>query len=134
MQKILELREFEKKQAQAELGKAVAEETRIQNELDTVAQERIKNIQAGKGITDFATITAINRYVSFLDLKKEGLLQELVQAQLATEQRREAMKTAMVKVDVLEKLKDNRRQEWGSENKKAEAKELDDINNSRFGR
>ena len=65
-------------------------------------------------------------------LANEGmLLKELAQAQLETEQKREKMKDAMLKVKALEKLKEARQRDWALENKRKEEKELDDIVNSK---
>ena len=132
MQKILELREFEKKQAEQELGKAVAEETKIQNTLDLIAQQRIASAQSVKGVTDLYVLVGAENHVKFLDSKTEELLQQLTEAKLVTEQKREAMKKAMQNVSVLEKLRDARKAEWQEEVKRAEAKEIDDSNNSRY--
>ena len=132
MQKILELREFEKKQAEQELGKAVAEETKIQNTLDLIAQQRIASAQSVKGVTDLYVLVGAENHVEFLDSKTEELLKQLTEAKLVTEQKREAMKKAMQNVSVLEKLRDARKAEWQEEVKRAEAKEIDDSNNSRY--
>ena len=111
MQKILNLRKFEEKQAQAELGKAVSAEARIQDTLDLLAEQNVQTVKNSKGIKD--------------------VLEELAQAQLETEQKREKMKDAMLKVKALEKLKEARQRDWALENKRKEEKELDDIVNSK---
>ena len=45
MQKILDIREFAERQAQIELGQAVAEVSRINGELEAVAQEKQRMLQ-----------------------------------------------------------------------------------------
>lgn len=132
MQKILDLREFEKKQAQTELGKAVAEESRIQNTLELVAQQKVQSISSADSMSNLNELYGINQYLILLEQRKESLLTQLAQAKLVTEQKREVMKEAMQKVRVLEKLRDAREAEWKAENAKTLAKEVDDINNAKF--
>jgi len=134
MQKILDLREFEEKQAQLELGKAVARETEIQKTLEMIAQQRLNTMTSSEDIDDINQLYKMNTYLLLLEQRKEHLLQELTQAKLVTEEKREEMKQAMMKVKALEKLKEARFEEWSLENKKKEAVELDDINNSKIYR
>lgn len=134
MQKILDLREFEEKQAQLELGKAVARETEIQKTLEMIAQQRLNTMTSSDDIDDINQLYKMNTYLLLLDQRKDHLLQELTQAKLVTEEKREEMKQAMMKVKALEKLKEARFEEWSLENKKKEAVELDDINNSKIYR
>lgn len=132
MEKILSLREFEKKQAQSELGKAVAEETKIQETLELVAKQRVSSIKAADNMSDLTSLYNINQYLALLDNRKEGLLQQLTEAHMVTEKKRTELKEAMQKVNVLEKLKEAKFKAWLLENKKAEAKEIDDIVNRQF--
>jgi len=134
MQKILDLREFEEKQAQLELGKAVARETEIQKTLEMIAQQRLNTMTSSEDIDDINQLYKMNTYLLLLEQRKEHLLQELTQAKLVTEEKREEMKQAMMKVKALEKLKEARFEEWSLKNKKKEAVELDDINNSKIYR
>lgn len=131
MQKILNLRKFEEKQAQAELGKAVSAEARIQDTLDLLAEQNVQTVKNSKGIKDVLELHNLNNYLRLLTQRKEQLLKELAQAQLETEQKREKMKDAMLKVKALEKLKEARQRDWVLENKRKEEKELDDIVNSK---
>ncbi|WP_178841357.1 flagellar export protein FliJ [Treponema berlinense] len=131
MQKILNLRKFEEKQAQAELGKAVSAETRIQDTLNLIARQNVQTVQNASGIKNPLELYNLNNYLRLLSQRKEKLLQELAQAHIETEQKREKMREAMLKVKALEKLKEVRQNEWAQENKRREEKELDDIANSK---
>ena len=131
MQKILNLRKFEEKQAQAELGKAVSAETRIQDTLNLIARQNVQTVQNASGIKNPLELYNLNNYLRLLSQRKEKLLQELAQAHIETEQKREKMREAMLKVKSLEKLKEVRQNEWAQENKRREEKELDDIANSK---
>lgn len=131
MQKILNLRKFEEKQAQAELGKAVSAETRIQDTLNLIARQNVQTVQNASGIKNPLELYNLNNYLRLLSQRKEKLLQELAQAHIETEQKREKMREAMLKVKALEKLKEVRQNEWAQENRRREEKELDDIANSK---
>ena len=127
MQKILDLREFEKKQAQNELGKAVAEENRIEDTLKMIAQKRIDTVRASDELRDINSLYGAGQYMQLLDSRKDKLLEELAQAKIITEQKREVLREAMQKVKVLEKLKENRFKKWKKEFQLAEDNASDDI-------
>ena len=132
MQKVLDLREFERKQAEAELGRALAEETKIQQTLEMVAQQRVSSIAAADKMSDLHELYNINQYFALLDQRKEQLLRNLAQAKIVTEQKRDAMREAMKKCKVLEQLKETRRAAWKKSALKEEEITIDDIVTSRF--
>ena len=134
LQKVLDLREFEKKQAEAELGRAVGEETRIENSLKNVAESREATVRAADNMRNLSDLYNANRYFALLDQQKEQLLEELTQAKLVTEEKREAMREAMKKQKVLEKLKEKRLASWKKEALKEEEIVVDDITTGKFGR
>ena len=101
MQKVLDLREFERKQAEAELGRALAEETKIQQTLEMIAQARVDSVSAADNMHDLHELYNVNQYFALLDQRKEQLLQELAQAKIVTEQKRDVMREAMKKCKVL---------------------------------
>lgn len=127
LQKVLDFREFEKKQAQIELGKAVAEETKIQNTLDMIAQAHASTVRTADETKDVGGLMAAQNYFRLLNQQKEEALMNLAQAQLITEEKREAMREAMKNCKVLENLRDKRKSAWKKENLKAEENEIDDI-------
>ena len=132
MQKALDYRQMLKQKAEAELGKAVSEETKIKDTLELIARERVQTIQYADNLKDLNTLNRMNQYLLALDSKKEMLLEQLAQAKLVTEQKRRLMQEALNKVRALEKLRDGQQSQWKQEMQKAEAKEVDDIINSRF--
>ena len=69
MQKILDFREFQEKQAELELGKANAEVARIQNELNAVAQQRVNVTKEVDGSNDIALYASAQNYFKFLKQK-----------------------------------------------------------------
>lgn len=134
LQKVLEFRENTKKQAEVEFGKSMAEENRIQQTLDMIAQQQVNTMAASNGSTDISYIYGVNNYLNLLNQRKEQLLEELTQAHMITEQKREIMIDASREFKVMEKLKENQFEQWQKETKKAQEKELDDINNARLAR
>ncbi|MCR5171922.1 MAG: flagellar FliJ family protein [Treponema sp.] len=121
-----------KRKAEAELGKAVSEETKIKDTLELVARERVQTIQYADTLNDLSSLAKMNQYLLALDSKKEMLLEQLAEAKLVTEQKRKLMQEALNKVRALEKLRDSQQAEWKKQMQKAEAKEVDDIINSRY--
>ena len=127
MQKILDLRIFEKRQAEMELGKANAEVARIQGELESIAKRKVSTIKNFDTNTDFLIQAEIQSFFFMLEQKKEKFLEELATAQIAADEKREVVRQAMQKVKVLEKLKENKFRQWKKDSKKAEELAADDI-------
>lgn len=127
MQKILDFREFQEKQAELELGKANAEVARIQNELNAVAQQRVNVTKEVDGSNDIALYASAQNYFKFLKQKEEQYLEEIAQAQLVAEEKKKIVREAMQKVKVLDKLKEKKRAEWQEEYLQQEELAMDDV-------
>lgn len=127
MQKILDFREFQEKQAELELGKANAEVARIQNELNAVAQQRVNVTKEVDGSNDIALYASAQNYFKFLKQKEEQYLEEMAQAQLVAEEKKKIVREAMQKVKVLDKLKEKKRAEWQEEYLQQEELAMDDV-------
>ncbi|HAZ95908.1 flagellar export protein FliJ [uncultured Treponema sp.] len=127
MQKILDLRIFEQRQAEIELGKANAEVARIQGELDSIAKRKVSTIKNFDTNTDFLIQAEIQSFFFMLEQKKEKFLEELATAQIAADEKREVVRNAMQKVKVLERLKENKFRQWKKDSLKAEELAADDI-------
>lgn len=127
MQKILDLRIFEQRQAEMELGKANAEVARIQGELESIAKRKVSTIKNFDTNTDFLIQAEIQSFFFMLEQKKEKFLEELSTAQIAADEKREVVRQAMQKVKVLEKLKENKFRQWKKDILKAEELAADDI-------
>ncbi|MBQ9908546.1 MAG: flagellar export protein FliJ, partial [Treponema sp.] len=130
----LDFREFEKKQAEAELGKAVAEETKIQNTLDMIAKQHASSVVAADSMKDINDMLYVQNYFRLLDYQKEQALTALAQAQVITEEKRDVMRNAMKNCKVLENLRDSRKDAWKKENIKAEENTIDDIVTSKYSK
>lgn len=127
MQKILDLRIFEQRQAEMELGKANAEVARIQGELESIAKRKVSTIKNFDTNTDFLIQAEIQSFFFMLEQKKEKFLEKLATAQIAADEKREVVRQAMQKVKVLEKLKENKFRQWKKDSLKAEELAADDI-------
>ena len=98
LQKILDYREFEKQQAQTELGKAVAVETKIQNTLDMIAESRAKSVLEADKMRDLNSLFGVNQYFQLLNQRRDEMTEELLKAKVVTNEKRAVMIEAMKKV------------------------------------
>ena len=105
MQKILDIREFTERQAQIELGQAVAEVNRINEELESVAQEKLRMLQINLKSASLNEFLVHENYTKRLELTKERLLEELAAAQLVVDEKREIFAEAMKQRKILSNLK-----------------------------
>ena len=97
LEKVLEFRTFEKEQAEGELSKALAVETEINNNLNTIALQYATVKKQMKGSTDFQDVISQSQYYNLLDYQKEELLKQLAEAKLVSEQKREVLRECMKK-------------------------------------
>ena len=133
MQKILDIREFAERQAQIELGQAVAEVNRINEELEAVAQEKLRMIQMNLKSVSLNEFLVHENYMKRLDLTKERLLQELAAAQLVVDEKREIFAEAMKQRKILSNLKEKQFAQYKKEALVAEDNAVDDLVTSRHG-
>lgn len=127
LQKLLQLREFEEKNAKTALAAAVSEAERIKNELKSVAVERVRVNKTRNENVDTLFLITLEHYVNRLDVRKEELLENLAETELLIEQRRVLFAAAMQKRSVLDKLKEKQYLTWRKENAKAEESALEDA-------
>lgn len=127
MQRILDLRKFERESAETELGKANAEVARIQRELRSIAETRAATIKKYNTVTDLKVQSDVQSYFFFLDQRQKCFLEDLAKAELVAAEKREVVRLAMQKVKVLENLKNSKIKEWKSALLKEEELATDDI-------
>lgn len=130
LEKVLKIREFEEKEAQIELGKALAVVNNLNAQLKYIAEERIKSNESRANSSDLSFLMAVENYINGLDYKKEQLLEQLAQAQLVVEEKQKIMIEAMQKRKALDKLKENQFKAYKKELLQEEEKILDEIKNS----
>ena len=95
MEKILDLREYEEKQAQIELGKAIADAEKIRQQLNFVAIEKAKMLSMDISGTSINERLVHENYLVRLDRQKEVLLEELAAAELIVEEKRAVFAEAL---------------------------------------
>lgn len=133
LQKILDLREYEEEQAKLDLAAAIAEANRIQAELEQIAREMVA---AGsvRITSDIPAMQANEAYKVRLKLRKGELLEELAQAELVIEQKREVFAEKMRDRKVITKLREKALAEYKAEAEKDEEQANDDLSNAKFAR
>ena len=130
LQDVLDFRNFEKEQAQNELAKALAVETQINNQLQTIAANFVSVRKQIDASTDFEDIAIGNRRKVLLETQKEDLLNQLAQAKLISDEKRAILAEAMKKTTALEKLREKQLEGWKEESDKEEENFIDDLANS----
>lgn len=132
LQKVLDLREFEKRQAEVEMGKANAEVNRIQQKLETIASQKLNVTRSLDSGESFDVYAQAQNYFVFLEKKKEEALNEMAQAQIVLEEKRKLLMEAMQNVKVMEKLREKKLLEFKKEMEKEEMKNLEETVFSRI--
>ncbi len=132
LEQLLNLRKYEQDQAQIELGKAVQVEQQIQDGLDTLAQQYVATKKLTSGQTDFAAIAKTQQFYQFIKQQQEKLMNDMAKAKIVTEEKRGLFNAAMQKHESLKKLKERQFAIFKEEQKKAEAKALDDIVTAKY--
>ena len=129
LEKILEFRNFEKQEAEAELAKALSKENEIKQNLEMIANQMIVSNQSVDKSSSFDDVIAQSRYNNLLNYQKEESLKELAQANLVTEEKRSVLAECMKKTIALEKLKEKRKEEWKIASDYEEAEAIDEASN-----
>lgn len=132
MQKILDLRTFEQKNAEIELGKALAEETAIQRKIESLSQGAAAAAVAANGSVDFEYIRSTSSYIVLLKSQIYEQTVRLAEAKVVSEQKRSVLVKAIEKKKVLEKLRDKKLEAYKKAMFKAEETALDDVVTGRY--
>lgn len=134
LQKILDIREFAERQAQIELGRAVAEVNRINGDLEAVAQEKLRMIHQKQQEMTLNDFVVRENYMKRLELTKERLLEELAAAQLVVDEKRELFAEALKQRKILSNLRDKQYAQYKKDTLVAEDNAVDDMVTARHGR
>ena len=130
LQDILDFRNFEKEQAEAELAQALAVETEINNKLQNIAAQFVAVKSQIDSTKNFEDIAAGNRHKKLLDYQKEELLKQLAEANIVTEEKRAALAEIMKKTTALEKLREKEEEAYKEQVDKEENNFIDDLANA----
>lgn len=134
LQDILEAKKFEQTQAENELGKALAAEKEIQDNLDLLAEQKRAMQQSVKNTKDFNQIMAANNFSDFVRNQSEYLFREMAEAKIVTEQKREILKKIMQSVDSLERLRDFQKEDFKAVQKRKQMKIIGGIVSAKYAR
>ncbi len=133
LQKVLDLREFELKQAEVALGKINSQIAALNNQLKTIAMQRLnvqKDMDSSFDLNFFAQGWG---YTVFLQQKKDECLQHIAELQVQADKQKEVVKEAMQKQKVLEKLRESKYNAWKKENLRLEEIVMDDVVTAKYG-
>ena len=131
LQDILDFRNFEKEEAEADLAKALSKESEINSKLQNIASQFIVLKKTVDSTSNFEDIAAASTHKKFLEYQKEELLQELAQAQIVTAEKRAVLAEIMKKTTALEKLKEKEETAYKEAVEKEEADLIDDLANAK---
>ncbi len=132
LEKVLNLREFDEKQAKEELGRVISISNKLNAELQQIAIDRLNTRNSSATLISINEFAAMEHYVTRLDSRKEELLTELAQNELLIEQKRKLFMEAMQNRKVITKLKEKKYKEWKLKNLREEEATTDDIANSQY--
>ena len=127
LEEVLEVRNFEQKQAEVEVAKCLNVENQINENLKKIAQQYVAVKTLMKGSKNFDDIRSQSQFNNLIAFQKENLLKELAQAQIETQKKREILKECMRKTQALEKMKEIKFNEYKEEIKKTETKRIEEI-------
>ena len=132
LQKLLDIRTFREKEAETNLGRAVAAREAIVLRLAEIAQEEIKTRRSlGVSLKTPAELALHENYLERLRSDREKQEKALVEAELVIEKMRNIYITAHQERIIVTKLRERKEAEWKAEGWKQQDAVLDDIVNTR---
>ncbi|MCR5621122.1 MAG: flagellar export protein FliJ [Treponema sp.] len=133
LQKILDLRSFQLKQAEIELGKVNSKIAAEKRQLQLIASQKLKVQGEMDSSHDISTFANGYGYMVFLDQKRDACEERIALLQIEADKKKELVRAAMQKEKVLEKLKEHRKESWKDEMEKEEELVTDDVVTSKYG-
>lgn len=133
LEDILQFRKFKQNQAETDLAKALAVETEIQNNLNTIAAQKVAALKE-KGHTDINALIQRERYIELLKFQTEELLKQMAEAKLVSEEKRKVLTEIMNQTDALESLKRQEMQEFKEQQDFEESEFMDELAVTRFNK
>ena len=127
LEQVLEIREFERQQAEGELSKCIAVENEINENLAIIANQYDALKKSTKGSLDFSEMMGQSQYANLLDYQKEQLLLQLAQAKLETEEKRKVLTECMKKTSALEKMKELQYEDYKIELNQKENRRIEEL-------
>ena len=132
LQKLLDIRAFREKEAETNLGRAVAAREAIVLRLTEIAQEEIKTRRSlWSSLKTSEELTLHENYLTRLHTDREKQEKALLEAELVVEKMRKLYIKAHQERLIVSKLRERKEVEWKAEGLKQQDAILDDIVNAR---
>jgi flagellar export protein fliJ len=132
LQKLLDIRTFREKEAETNLGRAVAAREAIILRLAEIAQEEIKTRRSlWSSLKTSEELTLHENYLTRLHTDREKQEKALLEAELVVEKMRKLYIKAHQERLIVSKLRERKEVEWKAEGLKQQDAILDDIVNAR---
>lgn len=132
LQKLLDIRTFREKEAETNLGRAVAAREAIVLRLTEIAQEEIKTRRSlWSSLKTSEELTLHENYLTRLHTDREKQEKALLEAELVVEKMRKLYIKAHQERLIVSKLRERKEVEWKAEGLKQQDAILDDIVNAR---
>lgn len=132
LQKLLDIRAFREKEAETNLGRAVAAREAIILRLAEIAQEEIKTRRSlWSSLKTSEELTLHENYLERLRIEREKQEKALLEAEFIVEKMRKLYIKAHQERLIVSKLRERKEVEWKAEGLKQQDAILDDIVNAR---
>jgi len=132
LQKLLDIRAFREKEAETNLGRAVAAREAIVLRLAEIAQEEVKTRRSlWSSLKTPGELSLHENYLTRLHTEREKQEKALVEAELVVEEMRKIYIKAHQERLIVSKLRERKEAEWKAEGLKKQDAILDDIVNAR---
>ena len=132
LQKLLDIRTFREKEAETNLGRAVATREAIVLRLTEIAQEEIKTRRSlWSSLKTSEELTLHENYLERLRIEREKQEKALLEAEFIVEKMRKLYIKAHQERLIVSKLRERKEVEWKAEGLKQQDAILDDIVNAR---
>jgi flagellar export protein fliJ len=132
LQKLLDIRAFREKEAETNLGRAVAAREAIVLRLTEIAQEEIKTRRSlWSSLKTSEELTLHENYLTRLHTDREKQEKALLEAEFIVEKMRKLYIKAHQERLIVSKLRERKEVEWKAEGLKQQDAILDDIVNAR---
>ncbi|UTC44194.1 flagellar export protein FliJ [Treponema sp. OMZ 857] len=132
LQKLLDIRAFREKEAETNLGRAVAAREAIVLRLAEIAREEVKTRRSlWSSLKTPGELSLHENYLTRLHTEREKQEKALVEAELVVEEMRKIYIKAHQERLIVSKLRERKEAEWKAEGLKQQDAILDDIVNAR---
>ena len=132
LQKLLDIRAFREKEAETNLGRAVAAREAIVMRLAEIAQEEAKTLRSlWSSLKTSEELTLHENYLERLRIEREKQEKALLEAEFIVEKMRKLYIKAHQERLIVSKLRERKEVEWKAEGLKQQDAILDDIVNAR---